>query len=247
LFSNPLAITLDTSTSPTRALVADSVLDAVFAVDLNNGDRSVLSNAATGSGTVFDFPSDITLDTSSNPARALVVSFSLKAVFAVDLVTGDRTVLSDQSTGSGPLFSSPLDITLDTSTSPARALVTDSNFVVSRVLAVDLATGDRSVLSDASTGSGTAFVTPRGIELDTSTNPARALVTDLDLGAVFAVDLATGDRSVLSGPGNGTGPTLGRPFDITVDVTNKRAVFIDNGLLMLELSAGTGERAFFSN
>lgn len=65
------------------------------------------------------------------------------------------------------------------------------------VVAVDLKTGNRSILSDDETGTGPNLYRPYGIVLDTDNH--RALVADGVLYAVVAIDLKTGNRKILSG------------------------------------------------
>ncbi len=81
----------------------------------------------------------------------VVIDSGLGAVVHVDQITGDRTILSDDSTGGGPGFLIPKYI----------AVTTDGDFVVSEtearinaVVHVDQITGDRTILSDATTGTG---------------------------------------------------------------------------------------------
>ena len=75
-----------------RALVVEYGLNALFAVDLATGNRSIISNATTGTGTNFASPSDVALDATNG--RALVVDFSLNALVAVDLASGERLIFS---------------------------------------------------------------------------------------------------------------------------------------------------------
>jgi hypothetical protein len=163
-----------------------------------------LLDNATGIGPNFLFPRGIALDSANN--RALVVDSippSLADVVVVDFSTGDRTILSDGVTGMGPNFSSPRGIALDSANN--RALVVDSiPPLLAAVVAVDISTGDRSILSDIVTGLGPNFSSPLGIALDSANN--RALVVDSSLAAVVAVDISTGDRIILSDGVNGMGP-----------------------------------------
>ncbi len=245
--SDPVGIALDTANN--RALVVDSGLNskAVLAVDLATGDRSVISDANTGSGTTLGSPVGIVLDTANN--RALVTDgfFGLKAVVAVDLATGNRTMISDANTGSGAVLGDPRGIALDTANN--RALVVDSGLNSKAVLAVNLATGNRTtVISDANTGSGTALGSPVGIALDTANN--RALVTDgfLGLKAVVAVDLATSNRTVVSDANTGSGTALlGDPVGIALDTANNRALVTDRFLGLMAVDLATGNRTVISD
>jgi DNA-binding beta-propeller fold protein YncE len=84
----PRGIALDSANN--RALVVDSSLAAVVAVDLSTGDRTILSDSVTGMGPNFLFPEGITLDSANN--RILVLDSSLAAVIAVEPISGDRII-----------------------------------------------------------------------------------------------------------------------------------------------------------
>ena len=73
-----------------RVLVVDEVLDALLAVDLSNGNRTVISDSSTGTGANFGYLQSLTLDGS----LALVLDTDLDALLVIDLVTGDRVILS---------------------------------------------------------------------------------------------------------------------------------------------------------
>jgi hypothetical protein len=243
IWTNPEAVALDSANG--RALVTENDSSAgqsfVIAVDLASGLRTILSDNIAGmnGGDTFPFTrlTGITLDTTTTPVRALVTDYDSStgqgAVIAVDLMTGARTILSDNSadpmTGSteNP-FSNPISIALDTAND--RALVLDNFF--GPVLAVDLMTGVRTILSDNADGMNGGDTNPFqqtfGIAVDGLNG--RALVTDGGLGpsapgALVAVDLTTGDRTILSGAAS-PGPAFSIPFGIAMD--NGRALVTEN-------------------
>lgn len=276
-FSAPQSITLDTSTTPPRALLIDTVLDAVIAINLSNGNRTVLSDAddttnqnlMVGNGPGLDNPQSITFDTSNPPRpRALIADGGLSAIVAVDLATGDRNIISDDNdqtnnnavVGTGPGISFPSSITIDnTDADNPRALMSDVG--LSAIIAIDLTSGNRSVLSDAvdstnqdlMVGSGVGFERIQSITLDNS-NPSspRALVVDSTLEAVIAVDLDTGNRTVLSDEVDssnndaqvGTGIGFAGLQSITLDTSNAenpRALALDGilgGVVAVDLNNG---------
>ena len=65
------------------------------------------------------------------------------ALFAVELASGNRLVVSSASIGEGPMFNETSDLLLDGD----RVLALSWG----RIFAVDLATGDRTILVDSST------------------------------------------------------------------------------------------------
>lgn len=86
----------------------------------------------------------------------------------------------------------PSDVVLDAAND--RALVVDSD--LDALLAVDLASGDRTILSDSSTGTGTDFLVPFSVAVDAANN--RALVIDRGFDALFVVELGSGERAIAS-------------------------------------------------
>ena len=183
----PRGITLDAG----RALLVDDGLDAVVAVDLVSGERTILSDSTTPNTTnPFVSPVGITLDAAND--RALVTDGGLAAVVAVDLASGERTILSDN-LSPGSLFAFPTGITLDADN--GRALVVNEG--LDAVVAVDLASGARTILSNASIpDAANPFTSTWAITLDSEHN--QALVTNYISLAIVAVDITTGARTILS-------------------------------------------------
>lgn len=222
-----------------RALVLDSMLDALISVDLTSGNRTILSDPVTGSGGSFAMPTSVALDEPN--ALAFVTDDALDALVSVDLGSGNRTVVSDMSTGSGPLITTPTAVVLDLDNT--RALVVDSG--LDALLSVDLANGNRTVIADNGTGNGPAFSEPLSLAFDAGNN--RALVADGLLPATLLwVDLATGDRAAVSALAS-VGPILVNIPSVILDQAHDRAFAVDveiEGLLVVEL--GTGQRAVVS-
>jgi len=194
----------------------DPVFPAVMGVNLSEGTRTVFSgcpavnrqctdDTAFGSGPPLEVPTGIAVANGS-----LVVaegrSFSgkgLQAVVQVD-AAGNRRVLSgvDPSTGqlwgSGPRFVDPLGIAVEHETS---LVVVDE--ALAAVLRVDLATGNRRVLSgvDPDTGTlwghGPRFSFPSAIAVEDS-DALLVISTLVDFAAVVRVNRHTGDRTIVS-------------------------------------------------
>jgi hypothetical protein len=197
------------------ALVKGEGEFSLVAVDLASGVRRIVSDPSTGNGPRFLGPRAVALD----GGRALVLATNADGVsddedeehltlFAVDLASGDRSILSDSFTGEGRPFDEPRDIAL----AGDLALVTDGWSVI----AVDLATGNRSVVSNGSRGQGPAFLDyVRGIVVDGN----RAFVaTESDTNFnLLAVDLASGDRSFVSTEFMGAGPMFRDLGDLLLD------------------------------
>jgi DNA-binding beta-propeller fold protein YncE len=222
-----------------RALVVAQ--GALFRVELASGKDTVISDGEVGSGPAFVKLVDAALD--AERGRALVVDAGLNALLAVDLTTGARSVISDSETGSGPALEQVSALALDAAA--GRALVTVENNDDAALLAVDLATGARSLISSQARGSGPALRTPEDVALDAAGN--RALITDSTHGGLVAVDLATGDRAILSGAATAGGPGLELPDGVALDTQQGRALLVDEARdLLVAVDLATGGRTLLS-
>lgn len=231
MLKSPQNVVLDLDAN--RALVVDSYLDAVVAVNLTDGKRTLLSGNGIGQGPDFSSPRDIALDP-EDKTKAYVVDSSKDALMAVDLTTGDRTIVSDDDNGTGEAFGSPFALALDGANK--RALVADSG--TDALIAVDLKEGanfgHREVLSSDSRGTGPGFSGPSGIAIEGS----QALVTDTGLDAVLAVDISadngTGDRTLMAQDAT----VLTSPQGIALDSANSRALVVSDELIAVNLDNG---------
>jgi len=163
-------------------------------------------------------------------------------------------VLSDATTPSADNpFTYPRGIAIDAARS--RALVVDRNSIAgtAAVIAADLTTGARTVLSDSATpNANDPFDSPVDLVVDDANG--RALVLDAGVLAVIAVDLETGARSVLTsntsisgGPTPGGGVPFDQPLGIALDPEDNRALVSDEGLgAIIAVDLTTGERTVLS-
>ena len=190
-----------------RALLVDWGLDMLVTVDLATGNRISLSGGGlVASPTKFDLAFGIALDAANQ--RAFVTTRTTKSVIAVNLATGVRSVVSSPTVGTGAAIGYPLGIVYDNVSTPGtpRLLVVDGSFGAGAIVSVDIATGNRLPFSSAApVGQGTTLQSPISMKLDAANS--RLLVQDSQLGIV-AVALATGNRTIVAGPGVGNGPAL---------------------------------------
>ncbi|HEU4655500.1 MAG TPA: hypothetical protein VFS47_16045 [Steroidobacteraceae bacterium] len=169
---------------------------ALLKLDLTTGVRSVVSSDAVGSGPSFAPFGNFAIDEVNH--RALAPGFEApnsEALLAVDLSTGDRTVLSDNSLGAGPNFRRPTLIAWDAAAN--RTLVVDTDGFDPTLLSVD-EQGNRAVLSNLDIGSSITALS--GIVLDRSAGSTNAIVTlgaQFSPGTPYSVDLNTGDVSAI--------------------------------------------------
>lgn len=220
-------------------------LNTLFKVDLSTGNRTVVSNTTTGTGPSFSKASGLKVDVASQVAW--LIDYQLEAVLQVDLLTGDRFILSDNITnGIGQQFNFPFAIVWDAVNS--RLLVSEGDGT--RIVAVNLNTGDRSILSDT-TNTGPAMRSIREMSLDASRN--RVLVVTNSGGGnnsdILAVDLTSGNRSPISQPSLGSGPLFRDTEGLSVDTDNNRVFVLDTGdgtHALVNVSMQTGDRVIVS-
>lgn len=128
-----------------RVLITDVSSDVIRQVDLTSGLVTALSDNTTPDATnPLDSPRAIVIDSANN--RAIIGNSGVgNAVLAVDLNTGARTLISDDSTpNANNALNNPGYMILDSANN--RALIADS----SRVIGVDLTSGERSIYSNGS-------------------------------------------------------------------------------------------------
>lgn len=205
--------------------------------ELNGGETGNISQDIDNQALMYS-PIASTLDTTIN--RLLLIDSRLNALLAVDPVTGNRTLISNNTYGSGVDFISLRSVAYDAINN--RALIVDRT--PARLLAVDLSNGDRSILSDDSNGGGTQdFGRPEAVVMNE--DAGQALVVDSSLRGIIAVELDNGDRTALSSPSIGTGTNLSssaRAF--TFDASNNTAYVLDY-LAIRSVDLSTGNRDLF--
>ena len=102
-------------------------------------------------------------------------------------------------------FSSPRDMALDA----GRGRLVVADLGLDAVVAVDITTGTRTILSDATHGTGPALVDPERIVVVAGLDEALVITRGSD--DLIGVNLADGDRVVVSGASHGAGPALLNP------------------------------------
>lgn len=185
-----------------RAFVCESnPVPFVVEIDLATGDRTPFSGNGAGSGATID--SNLTGLSIDTALDRLFVTMD-DALLSVSLTTGERTIVSDN-TFEGPVLDNASNPLHDPGENQVYLTTRPANGII--VTAVDLLTGDRTTLSDATTGVGPALTTPRSLVGDFSMARVLAVQTD----SILAIDLFTGDRSELTSTTAGIGPAIESP------------------------------------
>ena len=253
-FKDPAGIVLDPAGS--IAYVVDNIADIVVAVNLDDGSRRLIAGSPTGRGTIATDPVAVDLDPAAG--ELYVVDFTLNSLYSVNISTGAQRTISDQATGSGPSLGNPVDVAIDLTARTGYVVdaQVDALFAIDlasgqrRVVAsgldraTGLALGPSGVAYVAVNGSDIARVDlatgqaalvagagPRPGALDDITFDARngrVIALDTFPPRVLAIDVATGNRSVLSSADFGGGPIAKQPRGIHVDASRQVAYLIDN-------------------
>jgi hypothetical protein len=236
------------------AYVVDFDADQLVEVNIDNGVSRIVSDSVIGNGPDIFGPNGIALI--NGGTAALVSNFVPDEMLSVDLAGGHRAIVShanpsndpkiSPNVGAGPTLFGPSGIGVINN---SRVLV--SNYAADEIIEVILQNGDRTILSaDGTQGNGPPFSQPDGIAVGTS---GLAYVTDALEGAVFSVDMTTGngtrgDRVILSGGAVGSGPVFVRPVGIILDDANNRAIVTDyDANLLLSVGMNNGNRSILSD
>ena len=204
---------------------------------LSAGASSVLASATVGTGESLFNLTGLAVDLSTNTAYGARPNSGASLVLAIDLTTGNRTVVTGNGTGSGVALQSAGDATFDPAT--GRYYLLDPT--AATLVEVDVATGARSTVSGAGVGAGPALPVNTLIRIAPDFGAGRVLVaTNVEL---FAVSVGSGDRTLLSGPSLGTGPSLAC-VGLAVDAATNRAFVSRNAtpLEILTVDLATGNR-----
>ena len=169
----------------------------------------------------------------------------LHALIRVDPMTGNRSIVSDDLTGTGPVFAEPSDPSVNPNGHQlafAHGVVVDARgdiLVVDEgrwlIWRIDAISGDREILSGCvdfqanldcveTVGSGPWLPGAWGIALE---QDGQILVVDSSIDAVVRIDPTTGDRTVVSGcsfpncdwsvDAIGTGNNFRIPYHVAVE------------------------------
>ena len=131
-----------------------------------------------------------------------------KAVYRVDLGSGDRTIVSSADVGAGPAFTNPFDLALE---ADGQIVVSDKDG--GSVIRVDPGSGDRTVVASETVGAGIPPFRPFGIAVLPDGGILLAVPQYL---AILRVDPKTGDRTIFSSKNVGSGEPFLVPRRVAV-------------------------------
>ena len=234
---------LDLDLSRNRAIILSGNSDELFSIDLTTGARALMPKVSDDPVDASRFFTGISLAAESGVGY-LADDFS-NAVVRVDLSSGARRSVTSSGLpgpfahpviGAGPLLEWPTDVFFDVVQS--RLFVIEEGFA-DPFMEIDEASGTRTLLTDASVGSGINFKSPWGIRIDAAAQTA--YVVDETADMVVAVDLRTGARCLIAGNATGRGTIDTAPLALALDeATNSLYVadFTLNSLYAVDIGTG---------
>ena len=177
-------------------------LKGVVEVDLASGNRTIISDNSTGTGTIYLLPQAIALNTSENQ----ILAADQPRLMWADIATGNRTSIS---AGAGVSLSLA-DMHLNSSDSYAWGINNQT-----AIIELDLSTGNRRVVSDSSAGRGKRFAIPDALAINTAGD--HLYVLDGQFSTLTEVDVSSGDRTYASKSSTGTGTSLSSYYNLSVN------------------------------
>ncbi|MEL3960187.1 InlB B-repeat-containing protein [Lysinibacillus endophyticus] len=135
--------------------------------------------------------------TNTSSIKTVISDFNTNNLIIVDLITGDRTLLSGSARGGGPTFNNPTSITMDNT---GKVLVGEWG-PNARIFRVDPITGDRSVLTGGNVGSGEAMTDITSLVVKGNGD----IIACARNSGIHLINSNTGERTVLSSNSVGSG------------------------------------------
>jgi hypothetical protein len=225
---------------------------AVIEVNPGTGARTLISGRGQGSGPALQVPVSVAVEASGDILVADEGATAGTQLLRITPATGDRVVLSANGTGTGP--------TLTGSSLGLEGGVIYLMDQAGTIMSVDPVTGDRTLISGPTRGTGPGFAFPVSMASDSANS---VVVLDMKqapvgpgfgLGALIRVDLATGNRTVLSVDGTPKGsPVFDTPIDVRYDACENAFYVLQTGFgspsepgRVMKVDATTGTRSLFA-
>ncbi len=232
-------------------IVADQSRGDILLVNTSTGNRNAFFGLRHG-GPPLSRPSGIA---QVGTQTFVVADADFGSLIQVDARTGDRTKISGcrdfrctEQIGDGPPLSAPIAITIN---AEQQLLVLDES--LDAVIQVDSQFGDRRIISGCR-GSPCSTQTGNGPQMDTPTaittgQAGTLFVATRGVNAAFAIDPATGDRTIISGCVDsdcvqriGTGPLFSHPISMAQGQRNTLFI-LDAGMdALIRVEVLTGDR-----
>lgn len=229
-----------------RYLTTDA--HSVFAISPVTGNRTMVSDYLTDPSYGRFFGG---MSVASESGVVFFGEEMSDGVLRVDLASGDRRTMTSSGlpapwnfpvVGEGPPLQYPRDVVFDSA--HGRLYVIEGEYA--DPLVEIGANGDRTVVRNASLGTGVNFRGPSGIKYDA--NRRSLLAADYVADLVVEMDVSSGNRTLLQGPGDGRGSIYADPLDVAFNPRTGLFYVVDwqTGSLY-SVAPGTGARRIISD
>lgn len=226
-----------------RALVLDKNLQAVFAVNLDTGERSPFStNTHPNSDTPLEQPVCMTIDTANNRLLVIDMGFNSRSIVSIDLTTGSRTNLVKF----GNLLLAPENVVFDKNKN--RLLIGDSQAIIAYDFSSQEFKNIPAYTIKNIPQSLYYFSNLAGLVMDDSHNRAFAI----DTHRLLEIDLETNFLKIVSDINTPDSVDWGTPKELALDTINNRVLVAStahskNKGAILSIDINTGQRSYLSN
>ncbi len=197
----------------------------------------IFDGGEIGTGPAFLFPKSLAVEADGSLLMGAIPRYGSGTIFRVDPVTGDRIIVSDDTTGSGPGLSGSIDLVVE-----ADGSIAALDLWRKAVVRIDPVSGDRMIVSDDNTGSGPVFSSPNGLVIEAD---GSLVVADTD--ALVRVDPVSGDRIIVSDDNTGSGPNLISSFDLAVEADRSIVALDLHRKAVMRIDPVTGDRMIVSD
>ncbi len=191
----------------------DGFTGQLMSVDPTNGNRSIVSGGSVGSGTQLFFTGGFS--TSGNTA----FEPSYQGLFRIDLTTGNRTIIAGPTEGTGARFVLGRDVASYYGQLYVSGAGQQNDPATYGVFRIDPNTGDRSVVTNGTVGSG-PFGNNATLAMAIESGGTILLTVGPDaqdnFNGLLTVDPMTGNRAFLSDATHGTGASFMVMYCVTV-------------------------------
>lgn len=176
-----------------------------------------------------------------NASRSHAYVLNGRSVYRIDLITGDRVLVSGEGRGAGPPLLNPSEIALNSNSTVGYVV----DFGLNGIVRVDFNTGDRTLVSGETRGAGPGLVDSNSVVVNRAAT--FAYVTDSNSGLVVRVNLGTGATHVVASSNVGTGPVIRGPHALPLDANATQLYVEDSNLRALfRIDLITGQRVIVS-
>jgi hypothetical protein len=222
------------------AYIIDSTLKALIAVNLETGEKNIVSDANVGTGPLFGSTRGITIHHESKTAFITNTLLGGSYIIKVDLTNGNRAIVSNFEVGIGPFMTAIYDVIVN----PLGTELFSSDINDGAIYKINIESGDRSYLKPAVLGQNASII----YSLFANSTFTQAFAVNGRTDSIFKIDLVTGAIVVISNSTIGAGPVFGTPWAIVLNNNDTSAYVTDSILTALfKVDLSTGDRTIISD